>query len=129
LLDSSADPEPDAASIPFKERIRPGMVVSWRPPSEYPSFAVGGKAYAMVMCPVQAVGERVKDARGVQVNPPRGTTDGNGEGYLCALVAPALLPGSFGVSLWRQVVVKVEQMEAEVLLEWDEATRYHYMTV
>lgn len=40
-----------------------------------------------------------------------------------------MLPGSFGISPWRQVVVRVEEMEAEVLMEWDEATRYYYMTV
>ncbi|KAL2129338.1 hypothetical protein VTI74DRAFT_7930 [Chaetomium olivicolor] len=125
LLDSSVDPEPDASSIPFKQRIRPGMVVSWNPPAEYASFAVDSKAYAMVMCPVGAVAERVRDARGVQVN------DGKegGEAYLCSFVAPALLPGSYSISLWRQMVVKVEEMEAEVLMEWDEATRYFYMTV
>ncbi|KAH6847763.1 P-loop containing nucleoside triphosphate hydrolase protein [Chaetomium sp. MPI-CAGE-AT-0009] len=125
LLDSSADPEPDATSIPFQERIRPGMVVSWNSPAEYASFAVDKKCYAMVMCPAQAAGERARDALGKLVNAAEGKT----EGYLCALVMPALLPGSFGVGLWRQVVVRVEDMEAEVLMEWDEATRYYYMTV
>lgn len=129
LLDSSADPDPDAAGIPFKERIRPGMVVSWRPPAEYAAFAVGDKAYAMVMCPVQAVGERVRDAKGVLVNPAHGEAEAKGEKYLCAAVFPALLPGSFSIALWRQVVVRIEEMEAEVLMEWDEATRYYYMTV
>ncbi|KAK4032341.1 P-loop containing nucleoside triphosphate hydrolase protein [Parachaetomium inaequale] len=130
LLDSSADPEPGAASIPFKERIRPGMVVRWNPPAEYASFAVGGKSYAMVMCPAQAAGERVRDVRGELVNPADGESDRQetGEAYLCALVTPALLPGSYGVGLWRQVVVRVEEIEAELLLEWDEATRYYYMT-
>jgi kinesin family protein 2/24 len=131
LLDSSADPEPDAASIPFKERIRPGMVVRWNPPAEYASFSVGGKSYAMVMCPAQAAGNRVRDVRGELVNPADGDADKEekGEAYLSALVMPALLPGSFGVALWRQVVVIVDEMEAEVLMEWDEATRYFYMTV
>ncbi|KAH6623175.1 P-loop containing nucleoside triphosphate hydrolase protein [Chaetomium tenue] len=122
LLDSSVDPEPDAFDIPFVERIRPGMVVRWNPPVEYQSFKVEEKAYAMVMCPVQAAGERARDARGELVS-------GKGDGYLCALVMPSLLPGSFAVGLWRQVVVKVEEMEAEVFMEWDEATRYYYMTV
>ncbi|KAK3305967.1 P-loop containing nucleoside triphosphate hydrolase protein [Chaetomium strumarium] len=125
LLDSSADPDPDAASIPFKQRIRPGMVVSWKPPAQYASFSVGGKSYAMVLCPAQAVGEKVKDALGRQVSGGGGA----GETYLCAIVLPALLPGSYGISPWRQVVVQVDEMEAEVLLEWDEATRYYYMTV
>lgn len=125
LLDSSADPEPDASDIPFTDRIRPGMVVSWNPPAEYKSFMVNKKAYAMVMCPVRAAGERARDTRGELV----GGIEGDEEGYLCALVMPALLPGSFGVGLWRHVVVKVAEMEAEVLMEWDEATRYYYMTV
>lgn len=131
MLDSSADPEADAAGIPFKERIRPGMVVSWNPPAEYASFAVAGKSYVMVLCPAQAAGGRVRDVRGELVNPEGGDAGGEekGEAYLCALVMPALLPGSYGVGLWRQVVVKVEEMEAEVLMEWDEATRYYYMTV
>jgi kinesin family protein 2/24 len=29
LLDCSADPDPNTAGVPFKERIRPGMVVAW----------------------------------------------------------------------------------------------------
>ena len=81
----------------------------------------------MVMCPANAVGPWVKDARGAVVNP--GGEGAEGEAYLCAYVAPALLPGSFGISLWRQGVVRVADMEAEVLMEWDEATRYYYMTV
>ncbi|KAG7285052.1 hypothetical protein NEMBOFW57_009672 [Staphylotrichum longicolle] len=133
LLDSSADPEPGAGGVPFKERIRPGMVVSWRSAAgEYKALEVGGKSYAMVMCPVHAVGARVRDMRGVVVNnstKEEAVQEGESEGYLCAMVMPSLLPGSFGISLWRQVVVRVEEMEAEVLMEWDEATRYYYMTV
>lgn len=129
LLDSSADPDPSAASIPFKARIRPGMVVSWDPPAEYASVAVGDKCFAMVLCPAPAVGETVKDMRGIQVNPGAAGTQVNGEAYLCALVMPSLLPGSYGISPWRQVVVTVEQMEAEMLLEWDEVSRYYFRTV
>lgn len=133
LLDTSADPDLDATSIPFKERIRPGMVVSWDASSgQYAKFAVGGKSYAAVMCPVNGVGERVRDVSGVIVNPSSGEgheAEGRGEAYLCAMVMPAMLPGSYGVNLWRQVVVKVEEMDGEVLMEWDEATRYYYLTV
>ncbi|GAB1317016.1 hypothetical protein MFIFM68171_07226 [Madurella fahalii] len=129
LLDSSADPDPSAASIPFKERIRPGMVVIWNPPAEYAFVGVGEKSCAMVLCPAPAVSEKVKDVRGVQVNPGDVKMEDKGEAYLCALVMPSLLPGSYGISLWRQVVVTVEQMEAEMLLEWDEASRYYYKTV
>jgi kinesin family protein 2/24 len=133
LLDCSADPDPNTAGLPFKERIRPGMVVAWDASAgEYARFAVGGKSYAVVMCPVGGVGGWVRDVRGEVVNPSReGGENGEGKGqaYLCAMVMPAMLPGSYGVSLWRQVVVGVEEMEGEVLMEWDEATRYYYLTV
>lgn len=131
LLDSSADPDPDAASIPFQQRIRPGSVFRWKAPREYASFAAGGKSLAMVLCPTHAVNASVRDAMGVQVN-PGGCVEPEGRGeeaYLCAVVTPSLLPGSYEVSLWRQVVVTLEQMEAEVILEWDSASRYYYMTV
>ncbi|AEO68342.1 uncharacterized protein THITE_2049700 [Thermothielavioides terrestris NRRL 8126] len=130
-LDSSADPDQAAAAaVPFQQRIRPGMVVRWRPPPKYACVAAtGGQvAYAVVLCPAAAVGAGVRDMKGVLVN-PGGEGSGLGDAYLCATVVPGLLPGSFGVGLWRQVVVRVEEMEAEVLMEWDEATRYYYMTV
>lgn len=73
----------------------------------------------------------MRDVRGVSVKSGQGEEidEGKGEAYLCALLAPSPLPGSHGISLWRQVVVRVDEMEAEVLLEWDEATRYYYITV
>ncbi|KAK4204600.1 P-loop containing nucleoside triphosphate hydrolase protein [Triangularia verruculosa] len=129
-LDSSADIEtsPEAKDIPFKERIRPGMVVSYHAVGKV--GALGPKQMAVVLSRVDAVGERVRDVNGAQVNPPSGEHEsGKGERYLCSMVLPAILPGAYDVSLWRQVVVGVEEMEAEVILEWDMATRYHYMTV
>lgn len=142
-LDCSADPDPDAGAVPFRQRIRPGMVVSWTPPAEYAAFAQAGKAYAMVMCPAQAAGARARDVLGNRVadkvitNESEGGGDSNRSGgdadennaYLCTVVMPSLPPGSYVISPWRQVVVKAEEMEAEVFLEWDEATRYYYMTV
>ncbi|KAK4166877.1 kinesin-like protein Klp59C [Cladorrhinum sp. PSN259] len=125
LLDSSADPEPGAENIPFKQRIRPGMVVSWTPAGQYATFASGaaGKSLVTVLSPVHVVGERVRDVIGATVKAD------DTEKYLCAMMTPAILPGAYDLSLWRQVVVSVQKMESEVLLEWDSATRYYYMTV
>ncbi|AEO59677.1 hypothetical protein MYCTH_2308140 [Thermothelomyces thermophilus ATCC 42464] len=158
-LDCSADPEPDAGAVPFRQRIRPGMVVGWTPPPEYAMFAQaagGGKAYAMIMCPARAAGPRTRDVLGNLVADKLATTaaargegndtdgsggsgggvggggggsDENDDAYLCALVMPSLLPGSYAIAPWRQVVVKVKEMESEVFMEWDEASRYYYMTV
>lgn len=125
LLDCSADPEPGADAIPFKQRIRPGMVISWDPAGEYAMFSVGtGKSLASVLAPAGAVGDRVRDVLGGAVKSESGD-----EKYLCALMTPAVLPGAYDLNLWRQVVVSAEQMESEVLMEWDTATRYYYRTV
>ncbi|KAK4225196.1 kinesin-like protein Klp59C [Podospora fimiseda] len=129
LLDSSVDPEPGSDVIPFKQRIRPGMVISWSPSGEYAKFSSGGtgkSSMAIILSPAHAVGERVKDLFGTPVN-KAGLEDE--EKYLCAILTPAILPGAYDLSLWRHVVVSLEEMETEVLLEWDSATRYYYMTV
>lgn len=45
------------------------------------------------------------------------------------MILPGTLGGSYEVQLWRQVVVDVAQMEAEVVLEYDAATRYYHITI
>ncbi|KAK4186275.1 hypothetical protein QBC35DRAFT_501606 [Podospora australis] len=130
MLDSSADPEPRASEIPFKGRIRPGMVVSWTPGPEYSIFGAAGsgsKTFAVILSPTEVVGERVRDVKGVLVNPPE--TGGKEKRWLCAMVTPAILPGAYDISIWRQAVVAEDQMTGEVVMEWDAATRYYYLTV
>lgn len=88
---------------------------------------------AVILCPQDAVGETVKDIQGKQVNKdgPSGDTEehSKSKGYLCAMVLPSILPEAYELSLWRQVVVNVEAMEAEVVLEYDIATRYYFIKV
>ncbi|CAP61966.1 uncharacterized protein PODANS_5_1450 [Podospora anserina S mat+] len=127
-LYSSADIEgpPHARDVPFKERIRPGMVVSYRSVGKTGGAQMGTEQMGVVLSRADAVGERVRDLTGVQVNHGG---ENLGERYLCAMVVPAILPGAYDVGLWMQVVVGVGEMEAEVVLEWDVATRYYYLTV
>ncbi|KAM7192136.1 hypothetical protein V8F20_008971 [Naviculisporaceae sp. PSN 640] len=146
-LESSEDIETDplpASTVPFKERIRPGMVVrcDFRAGGKYwrgaPLIqAADGLSYNLfvVLCPAGAVGRRVRDVTGESVNPEKDFSsnvtekEGSTEKYLCSIVSPGLLPGSYTISLWRQVVVEVEDMDAEVLMDFDVATRYYYLTV
>lgn len=103
---SSRDPRPEMSQIPFKERIRPGMVVSWNPPDDTEGFyRLPGRNLVTILS--------VEDETS----------------YRCASVVPGVMPGAFEVYLWQQVVAKVEHMEAEVLLEYDVATRYYYETL
>ncbi|EEY19590.1 conserved hypothetical protein [Verticillium alfalfae VaMs.102] len=104
---SSADPRPDMAGVPFTERIRPGLVVAFDPPADMP-MPLPGRNLAVVL----------------------GADEGQAQGrYTCARVTPGFMPNAFEVNLWRQVVVPVERMVAEVLLEYDVATRYYYETL
>ncbi|TEA22536.1 Diatom spindle kinesin-1 [Colletotrichum sidae] len=127
LLSSSIDPDEKANSIPFKERIRPGMVVRWNPPPAF-SMRLQGLNMVLVMCPQANAGLSARDLSG---NPVLGRrADDNSQGkYLCAMVVPGLMTDSYELSPWRQVVVDVDQMEAEVLLEYDAATRYYHVTL
>lgn len=117
----------DKEEVPFRKRIRPGMVVRWEPPAKFPMRLPGKQNMVVVLCPVSAVGARVRDVLGKEVVREAGEA---GEGrYLCAMVLPSVAPESYELALWRQVVVDVEAMEAEVLLEYDVATRYYFMAV
>ncbi|KZL76829.1 diatom spindle kinesin 1 (kinesin motor domain containing protein) [Colletotrichum tofieldiae] len=127
MLSSSVDPDPQAAKIPFKDRIRPGMVVRWTPPSTFP-LGLPGLNMVVVLSPQSAVGPNVREVSGDLVNDASKPT-GESNKYLCAMVLPGFMADSYELSMWRHVVVDIDQMEAEVLLEYDAATRYYYMTV
>jgi kinesin family protein 2/24 len=134
MLSSSEDADPRSADVPFKQRIRPGMVVRWTPPGRSQIRAPGGLDMAVVLCPQSAAGAAARNFRGELVN-EHGATSGEGNGerkpltYLCALVLPSVLPEAYEIHLWRQAVVDVDSMEAEVLLEYDVATRYYFMKI
>jgi kinesin family protein 2/24 len=102
----SADPQPDSAQAPFKERLRAGMVVSWDPPAGEPGVhKLDGRNLAILL-----------------------SAEGEGK-YRCGMVAPSLLPGSFEVFVWQQFVAAVDRMLAEVVIEYDVGTRYYYEVI
>ncbi|KAG5790966.1 hypothetical protein H9Q69_009983 [Fusarium xylarioides] len=103
---SSQDPRHEMADVPFKERLRPGMVVSWNPSDDTLGFyRLPGRNLVMILSP-------------------------EGEGtFRCAVAVPAIMPGAFEIYLWQQVVAQVDTMEAEILLEYDSGTRYYYENV
>ncbi|KAH7310490.1 P-loop containing nucleoside triphosphate hydrolase protein [Stachybotrys elegans] len=108
---SSKDTRPEMAGVPFKQRIRPGMVVSWTATQGAPEhIALEKRNLALVLC-------------------AEGEGEGEGEAYRCCLVAKGLMKGSFGVFLWTQFAVRAADMEAEVLLQYDMATRLYYETL
>lgn len=132
---SSRELDPKMAILPFKERIRPGMVVSWTPPADFPLGLPSGLNLVMVLCPSHAAGHAAKNVFGSRVDSAgvdQGETMGSGgdsKQYLCALIMPGLMSETYEVNLWRQVVVDTGAMSAEVCLEYDSATRYYYIAV
>lgn len=123
----SASADPDRPEVPFKERIRPGMVVRFEPKREYHANSGEAKSYAMVMSDLVGLGAGVRDMKGREVVAAEG--EDKGKRFLCAVVGKAPPPGAYNVHLWMQAEVAVEEMMEEVLLEYDEATRYYYMVV
>ncbi|KAF9874456.1 kinesin motor domain containing protein [Colletotrichum karsti] len=126
-LASSVDLDPDSAEVPFKERIRPGMVVRWSPPPGF-SGILEGLNMVVILCPQLVAGPNARDLDGNLVLRENGF-ESQGQKYLCAMVLPGFMADSYEISMWRQVVVGVDQMEAEVLLEYDSATRYYHVTL
>jgi len=135
---SSRDLDPSATTVPFKERIRPGMIVSWnQPPDRDLALSMPDSLkLASILCPVEAVQGTVKDVLGNVVNPTESeltdTKDNgteSGARYLCALVIPGPMAEAYELNLWRQIVIDVGMMDKEVFLEYDAGTRYYYISV
>lgn len=78
---------------------------------------------ALILCPDWAVETHVIDMRQVEV---KGARNEGPKRYLCAVVAPAIMDGAFDLHVWRQVLVDVADMEREVVMEYDVATRFYH---
>ncbi|KAG8413896.1 hypothetical protein J3459_015056 [Metarhizium acridum] len=58
---SSRDLDASTQSIPFKDRIRPGMAVSWKPTEEHDMGCFWeGPNIALILCPAAAVGQQLR---------------------------------------------------------------------
>lgn len=130
---------PNDIELPFKKRIRPGMVVSWSPTPEVCS-ALGlieqGVKLAVVLCPGDAVSGTVEEAVGNVANSEQcryansKKDSGNGHArYLCALMTPGSMANTYELNLWRQTTIAVEVMEEEVIVEYNAVTRYYYISL
>lgn len=124
---SSRDPNSDATGVPFQNRIRPGMVVSW---SQHPTHASAADVteqmdLALILCPCKvsaAIGDQLQECdKWGQADPE--------DQYMCALTTPGAMPGSYEVNLWRQAVIGVKLMTREVILEYDSPSRYYYLAI
>ncbi|PQE13061.1 kinesin motor domain-containing protein [Rutstroemia sp. NJR-2017a BBW] len=135
---SSRDLEPASADVPFKERIRPGMVISWKKTSddEEESSITDQSNLAVVLSPVKSPQGVYKHSSGCEMAPMKKKdldpgdkkTDTRSQ-YICAVVTQGVMAGAYEINLWRQIIVHIESMENEVILEYDRSTRYYYISV
>ncbi|KAL3422062.1 diatom spindle kinesin 1 (kinesin motor domain containing protein) [Phlyctema vagabunda] len=101
----------EESSIPFKGRMRPGMYIR-----------VKARGYAdpgtlvVILCPEDAFAKEEK-------------SEAKQEAYVCAAVSPGLMMDAFEVSIAHQRVVKLDDMLEEIMMEYDSATRYYYMSI
>lgn len=127
---SSRHPDPQIAKMPFKERIRPGMVISFSTRDGDPGYMYGVKM-AYILGAASAAGSHATDLNDDPVATHK-DVEGPGEApsaYLCATVNPGVLHESYEIQLWRHIVIGVDRMDTEILLEYDPGTRYHFMTL
>ncbi|KAL3418503.1 kinesin motor domain-containing protein [Phlyctema vagabunda] len=131
---SSRDLNPTTTAMLFKERIRPGMVVSWSLPTNDTSESSSSKQkdlqLALILCPTKAnyayaktFFENVVDVAESQADFGTDTY----ERWLCALVTPSRMDGAYELKMWQQIVISVNMMDKEVLLEYDAGTRYYHI--
>lgn len=127
LLGTSSSRDPKSPGAPFKDRIRAGMVVSWDATEELQSNASEPLNMVVVLSPAASFSST--HTTHIVSNFEESGYDGESERFLCALVAPGAIQNSYTVDLWRQAIITKAQMKAEVILEYDMATRYYHVAI
>jgi kinesin family protein 2/24 len=112
-------------TVPFQDRLRTGMFV--RASKSQLQGAHETSRIVMLLCPEGAL---LSTARGAHKYPSRrGGKWGEGR-YICAIVkAATAVEGAFEIDVHRQMIVTVADMEEELRIEYDSASRYYYITV
>jgi kinesin family member 2/24 len=110
---SEDEPSPKPI-VPFQERLHPGMIVriTRRSRTEF-------LQYAMILCPEGAFEKDPKN-REEMMGKKR---------YVCAQISGAVMADAYNLAMEMKKVIAVEDMEAEVSMEWDAPTRYWFMTI
>jgi kinesin family protein 2/24 len=131
---SSRDLGQHDIDVPFRKRIRPGMIIRWNPTLGSRSsvgLAEDAVKLAAVLSPANTTSVIMGISPGNRLcgSEHVGATSGDCQAaYLCALLTPSQVENAYELNLWRQTVVGVNEMEQEVILEYDTRTRYYYIS-
>jgi kinesin family protein 2/24 len=102
------EPAKERDKTPFQSRIKPGMFVRLNP------GAAKFEGITMVMIMSPATREDF-------------AADGDERRFICALVGPSIMTDAYDLFVSKQDTFRVKDMAAEVLMEYDMATRYYYI--
>lgn len=108
--ESSREQRAEFRDLPFRDRLRPGMVVQERDLDDNGAkkAPIGGGTRSICMLLAPAA---------------------DSEAYLVAAFVAASMPGAFELYPWVQREVDVKDMEAEVIMEYDSASKYYFESV
>lgn len=69
----------------------------------------------------------------VMIMSPCSSEDFNNAGdhtqFVCVQIGPSVMAGAYELHVVKQIMYSVKDMAAEVLMEYDFATRYYYMNL
>ncbi|KAF7538882.1 hypothetical protein G7Z17_g12549 [Cylindrodendrum hubeiense] len=117
---NSQEPDPGIRWMPWRQRIRPGMFVSWDPPSGHP-LAQPGKNFVVVMAPVPGTE--------IQGDLEPDSPENIASRWLCADIVLNSASKGYEVQMWQHAQIDVDQMSAEVIFEYDVAARLYYFVI
>jgi kinesin family protein 2/24 len=111
---ASEDEAPQKRTVPFQDRIQTGMIVRIKR-----RWKADSLSHAMILCPEGAF-EKDPEKRDEVMGNKR---------YVCAQIFPSVMADAYNLGMEARKVIAVEEMEAEVSMEWDAPTRYWFMTI
>jgi kinesin family protein 2/24 len=124
---TDSGPAKSTPATPFYTRLRPGMIVrckQWDPRLPI--------RHVCILAPIGAFGAGVGSVGG----PPgfrnsrdEGLWKAEGDKYICAEIHPAIMPEAYSLALELQSLIALGEMEDEVLMEFDEATRMYFINI
>ncbi|KAL2061256.1 hypothetical protein VTL71DRAFT_7529 [Oculimacula yallundae] len=114
------------SNVPFQKRLRPGMFIEREKAPQY-------LKKFMIMCPVGAFSsDEDKDKNTIptagQTSPQESQTE-DVRKFVCALVLPSPMADAYELDVTKLFEIAVDEMEKELLMEYDAASRCYYMTL
>jgi kinesin family member 2/24 len=111
---STSAVDTETAEIPFKDRLRPGMIVRLRQPDTQKA----AQELVLIMSPDQPSSTDSSEHCNDHEKP---------SAYICANIEPAEFQNAYSINIWKQKAVLKADMETEVILEYDKASRYYFL--